>query len=180
LRAFSRKLNHLEQYIIPFGGLKPGHHAFDFVVDNVFFDQFEHTEIKSGTVAVHVDMEREERMMVLDFTIFGKVTLPCDRCLEPLKIAIEGKEKLVVKLGDHYEEESELVEIIPETDKLFDISSYLYEYLHLLLPAKRVHPDDENGQSTCDPAVMNKLKELDEQHVPDPRWEALNKLKNKS
>lgn len=180
MRAFSRKLNHLEQYIIPFGGLKPGHHAFDFVVDNEFFDQFDHAEIKSGTVAVHVDMEREERMMVLDFSILGKIILPCDRCLEPVNIAVEGKEKLVVKLGDHYEEESELVEIIPETEKLFNISSYIYEYLHLLLPAKRVHPDDENGQSTCDPDVMKKLKELDEQHVPDARWEALNKLKHNS
>ncbi len=180
MRAFSRRLNHLEQYIIPFGGLKPGHHAFDFVVDNVFFDQFEHTEIKSGNVAVHLDMAREERMMVLDFSILGKVTLACDRCLEPVNITVEGKEKLVVKLGDHYEEESELVVIIPEDDKLLDISSYLYEYLHLLLPLKRVHPEDENGKSLCNPEVMEKLKALAEQHIPDPRWEALKQLKHNS
>jgi len=173
-------VNYLEQYTIPFGGLKPGVHSFDFTIDDRFFEQFEYSEIKSGTLAVHVDMDREERLLILDFFIKGKVSLPCDRCLEPVSREIEGREKLLVKLGDHYEEESELVEIIPETDKILNISSYIYEYLHLLIPAKRIHPDDENGISQCNPEVLKKLKELDEQHVPDPRWEALNKLKNNS
>lgn len=173
-------MNYLEQYIIPFSGLRLGVHPFEFKVDDRFFDQFEYSEIKSGSVDVHVVMDREDRMLVLDFHIRGKISLPCDRCLEPISLEVEGKEKLVVKLGDHYEEESEVVEIIPETDKILNISSYIYEYLHLLLPAKRVHPNDENGLSTCEPEVLKKLKELDEQHVPDPRWEALNKLKHNS
>jgi len=173
-------VNYLEQYIIPFSGLRLGVHPFEFKVDDRFFDQFEYSEIKSGSVDVHVVMDREDRMLVLDFHIRGKISLPCDRCLEPISLEVEGKEKLVVKLGDHYEEESEVVEIIPETDKILNISSYIYEYLHLLLPAKRVHPNDENGLSTCEPEVLKKLKELDEQHVPDPRWEALNKLKHNS
>jgi uncharacterized protein len=170
-------VNYLDRYTIPFWGLKPGVHAFDFEIDHLFFDRFEHSEIKSGNLTVHVDMEREERMLVLDFMIHGQVDLPCDRCLEPVSMIINGIEKLVVKLGDHFEEESDLVIMIQETEKVLDISSFIYEFVHLLLPARRIHPENEKGESTCSPEVLNKLRELSEQHVPDPRWDALNKIK---
>ncbi len=167
-----------EQFIIPFGGLKLGAHRFDLKVEDSFFDNFEYTEIKSGAVDIHLEMEKQERMLVLDFTLRGAVVLPCDRCGDPLNVDISGKERLIVKLGNEYLEESEEVQIIPETDKTFDISSFLYEVMHLLLPAKRVHPDKLNTQ--CNPEVLKKLEQLNGQHSPDPRWEVLGKLKNNS
>lgn len=169
-----------EPFKIPFGGLKVGFHRFDLKVDNTFFDHFEYAEIKSGSVEIQLDLEKEERMLILDFTVNGTVSLPCDRCGKPVDIGITGKERLIVKPGNGYLEESEDVLIIPETDKIFDVSSFLYEIVHLLLPAKRVHPDSDKGESQCDPDVLKKLKALSENHSPDPRWEALNKLINKS
>jgi uncharacterized metal-binding protein YceD (DUF177 family) len=46
-----------------------------------------------------------------------------------------------------------------------------------------VHPDDENGNSTCDSEMLNLLdsmqqKEHDENEI-DPRWEKLKELKIK-
>jgi len=169
-----------EQFIIPFSGLKLGIHQFDLKIDNTFFDHYEYAEIKSGSVKIHLDLEKKERMLIFDFTINGTVSLPCDRCGEPIDIVIRGKEGLIVKLGIKYIEESEDVLIIPETDKMFDVSSFLYEIMHLILPAKRVHPDNIDGESQCNPEVLKKLNELSGHHSPDPRWEVLNKLKNKS
>jgi uncharacterized metal-binding protein YceD (DUF177 family) len=60
------------------------------------------------------------------------------------------------------------------------MSPFLYEYIHLLLPIRRVHPEDDQGNSRCDPEIIRKLKELSESHMPDPRWEALNQLKKKN
>ena len=50
----------------------------------------------------------------------------------------------------------------------------------LALPIKRVHPDDKNGKSTCDPVMLKKLEELiiDEETDTDPRWDELKKLMN--
>jgi hypothetical protein len=43
-----------------------------------------------------------------------------------------------------------------------------------------VHPDDNNGKSTCDPVMLKKLEELiiEEETEYDPRWNELKKLMN--
>jgi len=135
-------------------------------------------EIKGGTVAVSVVMDREERMMDLRFAIEGMLRVPCDRCNELMDIPVSGKERLIIKLGEGYYEEREDVQVIPETAGKIDLGPFIYECIYLLLPARRVHPDDVSGNTTCDPEVIRKLKELSEQHTPDPRWDALNQLKN--
>ena len=114
-------------------------------------------------------------MLIFNFSIDGLVELPCDRCLAPMELKIGGKERLIVKFGQEWEEETEEVIIMPETDSRIDISVFIYEYIMLMLPYKRVHPEDEN---LCDESMMEKL----EQHTfegPDPRWDALKELKNK-
>jgi uncharacterized metal-binding protein YceD (DUF177 family) len=57
---------------------------------------------------------------------------------------------------------------------------HCYEYILLALPIQRVHPDDKNGESTCDPGMLDKLKEhiIIEEPETDPRWDELKKLMN--
>ena len=167
-----------EQYQIAFSGLKPGTHTFDFKIGKLFFDAVEDAEIRDGAVSVTVTMVKEERMMDFHFTIAGTVKVSCDRCNELMDIAIGGNERLIVKFGDRYYEESEDVQVIPETAHQFDLRPFIYEYIHLLLPIRRVHPEDKKGESLCDPVIIEKLKELSQHHTLDPRWDALNKLKN--
>jgi uncharacterized protein len=68
--------------------------------------------------------------------------------------------------------------VINEKEHEFDVSQYLYEYIHLMLPIQKVHGTDENGNSLCDPEVIRYIKETEDHHT-DPRWEALKKLKDK-
>ncbi|MEI6454867.1 MAG: DUF177 domain-containing protein [bacterium] len=166
----------MEQFIIPFSGLKLGFHRFDFRIDNAFFDAFEYAEIKSGAVSIGLNMEKKERMLLFDFTISGRVDLPCDRCGEMVDVSIDGKEQLIVKMGDAYRDDGEDVIIIPESDKQFDVSSYFYEVLHLMIPRRRVHPETD-GVSRCDEEVLKKLEKLSTHSAPDPRWEALKIFK---
>ena len=177
---FRVNVNHADQYQIAFSGLHPGTHSFDFQIGDSFFEQVKDAEITGGQVSVMVTMAKEERMMDLHFEIHGTVKVPCDRCNELMDFAVDGNERLIIKLGDHYQEESEDVQIIPDTAHQFDLRPFLYEYIHLLLPIRRVHPEDEEGNSQCDPEILKKLKELSEHHIQDPRWEALNLLKNKN
>ena len=154
-------------------------HTFDFQIGDTFFEQVNDTEITGGAVTVIVTMAKEERMMDLHLEITGKVNVACDRCNELMSVEVSGKERLIINLGDHYHEESEDVQIIPETVHQFDLRPFLYEYIHLLLPIRRIHPEDEEGNSQCDPDIIKKLKELSERRMQDPRWEALNQLKKK-
>ena len=177
---FSGIVNHADQYQIAFSGLSSGTHEFDFHIGDRFFEQVKDAEITGGDVSVIVTMAKEERMMDLHLAISGKVKVGCDRCNELMDVEVKGNERLIVKLGDHYYEESEDVQVIPDTAHQFDLSPFMYEYIHLLLPIRRVHEEDEEGNSKCNPEVLKKLKELSEQRIQDPRWEALNQLKNKN
>lgn len=171
-------MNYPDQYRIAFSGLKAGMHAYEFMVDNSFFEKLGDEVISGGVVTVGVNMMKDTRMMDFQIEINGKVTVACDRCNDPLEQPVSGKERLIVKLGDKYYEESEEVQVIPETDSFFDLSPFLYEYIHLLLPVRRIHPDDQNGNSTCNPNMLKILNEMVPEHIPDPRWEVLRTLKN--
>jgi uncharacterized metal-binding protein YceD (DUF177 family) len=107
------------------------------------------------------------------------VEVPCDRCGDPLEQPIEGNSHLFIKFGEEPEEESDDVIIISDRDYQIDVSHYIYEFINLMLPAKRIHGEDENGESLCNPEAIKFLDENSGEQETDPRWDALKKLKNK-
>ena len=172
-------MNYLRHFIIPFSGLKVGNYTFTFEIEDKFFEHFEYSEIKKGKLHIDCHLDKQARMMVLYFDITGTVRVPCDRCAEEFDQPIEGKQKLIVKFGVDHTEESEDILVITDKEHELDVSQYLYEYIHLLLPIKKVHGTDENGNSLCDPEVIRYIKEV-EDHPVDPRWEILQKLKEQT
>ncbi|MCX6280502.1 MAG: DUF177 domain-containing protein [Bacteroidetes bacterium] len=167
----------MEKFQIQFSGLKPGTYSFDFDLDNSFFEHYRVDDVTDSKVSVHADMEKEDRMLIFHFDIGGNITVACDRCGDPLIMKLKGEQNLIVKLGDHNEEESEEVLVIMESESRFDISQFLYENVCLMIPVYRVHGNNSQGISLCNPDILKKLEELKESHVPDPRWEVLNKLR---
>ena len=170
-------MNYLKHFIIPFSGLKVGNHNFTFEIDDKFFEHFEYSEIKKGKLHIDCLLEKQLRMMVLYFDIAGTVRVPCDRCAEEFDQAVEGSFKLIVKFGLDHTEEAEDILVITEKEHELDVSQFLYEYVHLLLPIRKVHGTDEKGNSLCDPEVIRYIKES-EDYLADPRWEVLRKLKD--
>lgn len=94
--------------------------------------------------------------------------------------SIETDDRLMVKFGDDYSEEDDLV-IVAENEGMLDISWFIYEFIDLNIPIKHVH-----APGKCNPAMIEMLQrhsaarsgEEDEESV-DPRWAALLKLKSK-
>lgn len=173
-------MNSQDKYCISFRGLKPGVHPFDFEVGDTFFDSFPESQIHKGAVSVHVKFEKEERMLILHFTLEGIAVVPCDRCNEPMQVKISGTERLIMKFGEEYQEQSDEVLVIPEMSHQVNLAPFIYEYIHLLLPMRKVHGEDAADGSICDPEVIKKLEELNRKSETDPRWEALSKLKEKN
>ena len=170
-------MNYLAHFIIPFSGLKAGNYNFTFEIDDKFFEHFEYSEIKKGKLHINCLLDKQVRMMVLYFDITGTVRVTCDRCAEEFDQPVEGKQKLIVKFGADHTEESEDILVITEKENELDVSQILYEYVHLLLPFKKIHGTDENGNSLCDPEVIRFITHT-EDHPVDPRWEVLQRLKN--
>ena len=170
-------MKYLDQFVIPFSGLKAGSYQYEFDIDDEFFEQFDPSEIQKAEVKVKVDLERQQRMLVFRFHIEGTIRVPCDRCLQEFSQPIRGDERLIVKFGEEHREETEDIFIITENEHSLDLSPFIYEYIQLLIPYRKVHGTDKNGQSLCDPEVTKYIS--DEEEQTDPRWEALKALKDK-
>jgi len=164
------------EYIIPVMGLALGSHSYTYKIDNTFFNNYEYYDTDNGLLELVVELVRESNLMDIKFHFKGWVELNCDRCLEKFKMNVENDFRLIVKYSDAYEEISDEVITIPTNESNVDLSQYIYEYINLMLPIKKVHPDDDQGNSTCNEDMIDRLNKYSEQK-DDPRWDALKKLK---
>jgi uncharacterized metal-binding protein YceD (DUF177 family) len=170
----------MKDLVIPFSGMKEGDYSFSAELDNTFFESLEFSEIKKGNIKVAIEMERRQRLLNLDITIDGEVELECDRCGNTYNQPIEDQRNVVVNLeAEHFEDEDDLISI-PQSQNDFDLTQYIYQYIVLAIPLKRVCPENVG----CDPDVIKKLDQLKpgenttDDTTTDPRWDALKNLKD--
>ncbi len=172
----------LKQFSIPFTGLKLGKHSFDFEIDKSFFDAFEHSLVKDGTLKAEVELDRQETMLILSFHAKGTIKLNCDKCLSDFDQPIELEERQIVKFAEEAEDEIEDLEImiLPRKETAIDVSELIYEFITVAVPF--INKCEQAGK-TCDEQMLNTLDKLasgneeQEEQNDDPRWEALKKLK---
>lgn len=168
---FERGIIMNEEFNIPFKGLSVGNHSFNFKIEKQFFESYEYFESERGNLNVHLDLVKEPNLMDLHFHLEGEVEMLCHRCLGPFTIPVSGNFRLIVKFGDHFEEESDEVIILPTTESRFDAGQLIFEYINLLLPLQKVHKD----QKDCDPEMIKKL-ETHRKPEADSRWDALKNI----
>ncbi len=153
-------MKRFSEYIIPFSSYSNGLHEFEFELVDAFFGLFPEGEIQQADVQVKVELIKQERQLEFSFALDGWVLLPCDRCLEDYKQAISGEFELFGKFG-HGNNDDELdVVWLEKDDYQLDLSQYLYEYVILSLPMRKVHPDLAGGKPGCNPEMLDLLKKL--------------------
>jgi len=173
-----------DSYTIGISGLKEGHNTIDFEIDNKFFERFEESEVKEGSLFANVELQKSSSHIDLLIRISGSVRVCCDRCLEMFFHPVDCENRLLVKLGKKIEDIDPDIISIPADEHQLDLQQLFYEYIHLALPIKRVHPDDIEGNSSCDPEMLKKLDELivadenENDNDNDPRWDELKKMMN--
>jgi len=174
-------VNYLKQYRIPFSGLSLGTHDFEFDVDKAFFDCYEYSIVKDGTLKVLVNLHKQENMMVVRFHINGTVNLVCDVCLSSFPAETVIDERLIVKFTEEdLTETTEEILVLAKHEHELDIAPLLYEFINVSIPHYRKCSEQGNN-ITCDEAVLAKLNDLSpeqqEAAQTDPRWEALKNIK---
>ncbi len=174
-------MEYLDKYNIPFRGLKEGIHTFVFEVDDKFFEYFEGSLVKSGNIKIHLDLTKKAQLLVLEFKITGEIYTQCNRCLGDMALPIAYSGTVYVKFTQAAtNDEEDIIFLSPEED-ILRLASTFYDYINLCMPYKVIHPEDEQGESTCDKAMLEKLKEHtkgDKNTATDPRWDELKKLLN--
>jgi uncharacterized protein len=183
-------LKALKPYQIAFVGLSKGIHEFDFEIGNDFFECFEGSELSVAQLTGKLYLDKKSTMLDLRIVVEGKVELTCDRCLEPYMQPVQVDKELFVKFGNHKEEQSDEIIIIPFTESHLDVSQYFYEFIILSLPIRHIHPGGEKKEDNCDAETLKELQKYmvnpDEQKPEkddtddkptDSRWDALRNFK---
>lgn len=170
------------KYRVKVKGLKEGVHFFEFNIGTDFFDDFRNSEIKKANIRVDLTLNKEPQNLELDFRIKGFASVVCDRCLEIFELPLSSHQILFVKFGEKTIDDGSDVMILSNDDEEIDLTQILYEFTSLSLPLKKVHPVDENGESTCNEEMLKKLKKLspssnDSDKTINPGWDELKKIK---
>ncbi len=183
-------------YNIPLKNLSQGKHTYEYELDRKFFEAIDGDEVKKGNVKVVLTVKKTSSTYEFNFDLKGIVQVPCNRCLDDFDQEIDSQNRLIVKLGKEYSEESDEVVIIPEDEGEINIAWFLYEFVALNIPIKHVHEpgkcnktmstklrkhravskddDDEGGDMADDDGDFTDEEEIAENI--DPRWEGLKGL----
>lgn len=151
-----------DAYKVDLKSLSPGIHEYEFLLENKFFIDIDGTDVQKGKVKVSLTVKRASMMFDMNFQIAGTVSVPCDRCLDDLELPIESKNRLIVKFGREYAEESEEIVVIPEDEGAINLAWFLYEFVALTVPMKHIHPPGK-----CNKAMSSKLKKHTARHSED-------------
>ncbi len=170
------------QYIIPFKGLKEGDHEFDFEIGEAFFEEYSLTGIRTGLVHAVVLLSRRNSFLELEVSLNGTLSIQCDRCLEYFDFPLYFSGPLFVKFKEEPEEADDQIMYMHPDEDLLDLTQYFIDSIGLSLPIQNFHPEDEEGNSGCDPEMIARLNEhstyeLNQgEEIIDPRWEKLKNL----
>ena len=152
---------------------------FDYEFGDDFFEHYATDSVSGSKFTAEVVVDKHETFLDVSFKIKGHVTLVCDRSLETFDEPLKSDKKIVFKYGDEEAELSDEIVVIPRDMPTLDIGKYLYKFIVLSLPMKRVHPklrDEDNDDASEGKMVYTSTTEKPED-VIDPRWEQLKKLK---
>ena len=169
----------LEQLKIDLKALTEELTPLEWKLDNQFFQQLEGAQIQAGSLHVSGSIRKTVGFYELLLHVEGTVSVPCDRCLDPMNQPIATDLRLVVKLGEAYSEDDDII-TVADAQPVLDTAWFIYEQAVLAVPIQHVHQPGE-----CNDAMMRVLNEHSaarssdadaNKDTVDPRWAKLADL----
>ena len=173
-------------YSIPVKGLHNGIHQFEFQIDRLFFENFEHSPIAESDVQLKLEFDKRSDMYVLQFELEGTVRTQCDRCAADIDLPVSDSQRLLVKFSLEEEpEEAEVIFINPEAQQL-NVAKYIYEFVCLAVPLFKVYDCENDDPRPCNEEALRYLSNggqtgeeaEEEEKEANPIWDELKKLSN--
>lgn len=173
----------MRKLVIDIYRIKNKLHQFEYTIDDSFFSAYQQDLIESGELNAKVDLEKTHSFIGMEITISGSVQLICDRSLDEFQYPIDETRKVIFKYGEEEKEiDHDVVMITSETQQI-DVGQYIFEFIGLAVPMKKLHPRFTESESVDgeedDGTVVYRSQDSGEDTVdtPDPRWNKLNQLK---
>ena len=158
-------MGHNRTFEIPFVGLKPGEHEFEYLIEDKFFLDYGPQEFDNCHTKVKLVLEKNQGFMQLRFDVDGKVDTICDRCGNPLTVQLRDEFNLIVKLVDdldtmNSQEEDPDIFYIDRKESHLDVSTWIFEFINLSIPLQHICKENEKGESTCNQKALATLEQL--------------------
>lgn len=178
----------LRPFDIEIQTLKFKRHEFEYDIDASFFTHFERSPVENGTFKVKLTLDKSETMLQLKFHIKGAAEFACDRTSELFDHPIDVTNRLILKFGEADEELSDEIEIISRGTQHVNVAQYIYEFIGLAVPMKKIHPrladeqyeENEEGilvyRSAGEEDAEGDDEGDDDEGDVDPRWQILKNL----
>jgi uncharacterized protein len=171
----------MERYRIHILGLSISIHHFQFEVDNEFFKKYGTGLVSNGGFTVNLSLDKRETFLEATFAIKGSTKLICDRSLDEFDFEINKASKLIFKFGDEDIEISEDVIMIHRGTETLELGQYIYEFIALSIPMKKLHPrfkneGDDSDEEEVKLIYTSETTEEKPEDQTDPRWDILKKL----
>lgn len=174
----------LREFDIAFVGLKPGVHTYEYQITDSFFENYGPQDFSNCQATVKLNFDKKSSFFLLKFEIGGQVTVTCDRCGQPFVLQLWDDFDQVVKLVGNPEEmaagdEDPDVAYISHTESHLNVAEWIYEFINLSIPMQRIHPNNPDGTSGCDPKVLEMLEKMSQQanEKTNPIWKGLDKFR---
>ncbi|MDR0714619.1 MAG: DUF177 domain-containing protein [Bacteroidales bacterium] len=101
-------------------------------------------------------MIKHAQFLEINLSLDGWAEVQCDRCLDFLKVDVATETGLYVRFDETSGEDDDGYDVIvlSPNDSELDMTSYLYEFVHLALPVRRVHPEGK-----CNKDMITRLEQ---------------------
>ena len=142
-------------HIIELSKLEIGNYSFEYELDSAYFQSVEKSEVLSGHVQAKAELPLRARDFDLRIKVGGVVQVTCDRCLDPMDVAVDAEDDMEMDEGT----------------EMLDLEWLAYELVIVNLPL--VHSHQPGG---CNPQ-MDAL--LQDHLCTTPEDEDIDEPKNK-
>jgi uncharacterized metal-binding protein YceD (DUF177 family) len=171
------------EYDIPFVGLKPGIHHYEYEITDKFFSEYNEQDFTNCHATVKLNLEKNHGFMMLKFDVGGTVEVVCDRCGNMLPLQLWDEFRVIVKMVDdadqmNEQEEDPDVYYISRTESYLHVADWIYEFINLSIPTTRMCPVSEIGGPYCNKEVLEKLSKMQpEEKNANTIWKGLDKFR---
>lgn len=121
--------------------------------DSSLFADRGNVEVTAADITAYVDIDVRHGVYEIGITCQGWIEIPCDRCLDPMRLDVDEDYDVNVRYGEDYDETDDTI-ILPEEEVRFDLAPLVADTVLLSIPLRHVHPEGE-----CNPRMEEIMRE---------------------
>jgi uncharacterized metal-binding protein YceD (DUF177 family) len=181
-------MGHRREFEIPFVGLKPGIHEYNYEITDRFFEAFQQQDFHHCKANVKLSLDKKTGFMLLKFEIGGSLEVICDRCNNKLPLELWDEFNITVKMVEEPElmndqEDDPDVYYISRGESHVDVANWIYEFINLSIPMQKVCSYEKMDGPHCNATALDVLKKMEPEDEKketegNPIWKGLEKFKD--